>query len=109
MATESKIAELRPVYKKHSDDMLRSIKSNNEHFYAEHIVADAELCERKEATDRRRFHLIFWPALVGAIATILSLVFQASQTDKSNSVVQQTATKLQPSTSQTPAKINLVP
>jgi hypothetical protein len=69
-----------------------------------HIVASVLISEMDSSSERRRFHLIFWPSLVAAIAAILSLVFQDSQHQASTSTGQQTAIMKQSLPSQMPPK-----
>lgn len=38
-----------------------------------HIAAKLILSARHEKRERNRFHLIFWPALVAAIASVVAL------------------------------------
>jgi hypothetical protein len=40
-----------------------------------HLAAKLLLEERHKEQERHRFYLIFWPALVAAIASVLALLF----------------------------------
>jgi hypothetical protein len=41
-----------------------------------HVAAKLLLEERHKKQERHRFYLIFWPALIAAIASVLALLFQ---------------------------------
>ena len=60
-------------YKNMSNHDLTEIMHTRKDSSQRHIAAKLLLEERREKRDRQRFHLVFWTALIGTLASIIVL------------------------------------
>ena len=73
MVEMDKVEKWRREYARMSDAELTGQMHQWVEHSEMHIAAKLLLEERRQKQERLRFHLIFWPAVVAAIASILAL------------------------------------
>ncbi len=72
--TPQNLARRRQEFEKFTDDQLLNEQCKWGAEFAAHVAATQILQARKEKREARRFHFVFWPALVAALAGVVQLL-----------------------------------